>query len=137
MNAINYSATRTKTFLRGINQGINLGDIKRSVSTTSTVSTPSSISMVVLILLTLGFLTGMAFTPCGPREAYHSFRQARVHRRLSFAPSAPPLRPGPERLPLGSRSSGTAQHSTDALNLRCATVEQHPNSASNTGLSQR
>src|SRR6516162_2531538 len=65
----------------------------RSVSTTSTVSTPSlSISMVVLILLTLGFLTGMASTPCGPREAYHSFRQERVHRRLSFTPSAPPQR---------------------------------------------
>src|SRR5215471_1581928 len=61
----------------------------RSVSTTSTVSTPSlSISMVVLILLTLGFLTGMASTPCGPREAYHSFRQERVHRGLSFAPPA-------------------------------------------------
>src|SRR6516165_12802668 len=48
-------------------------------STTSTVSTPSlSISMVVLMLLTLGFLTGMASTPCGLREAYHSFRQERV-----------------------------------------------------------
>jgi hypothetical protein len=80
---INRPATRSKTFHRGINQRINLGDIKsgigginsRSVSTTSTVSTPSlSISMVVLILLTLAFLTGMASIPCGSREAYHSQR---------------------------------------------------------------
>ncbi len=72
MNAINCSATRRKTLHCGINQGINLDNVKSGISSIQfeigfhhqhCLHTIFSISIVVQMFLTLRFSTVMASLP--------------------------------------------------------------------------
>src|SRR5512135_3178860 len=87
VNAINSSAARTKTFHRGINQGINLGDIKSGIGGIQfkigfhhqhCLDTVLVYFNGRLDTFDIGVLNRHGVPSLWSREAYHSFRQERV-----------------------------------------------------------